>query len=223
MQIFDSIADITHYDTTGSEVVTGGNFLPGQFFKSNEMQVVKTVVDFGSGKTITRMRNQITIAGKLSIERSFENKILTEKVEMQGLSLNDVSIHGTKFIQRSFDPDKGEAHTQMVVEDANIVFENGEVGSWNSESSRKVLINSKTANGPTFSQFVSESNTSITMEDGSVFYSHETLKPLVTNMDCPNRKLVSGILEICYEGNLINVDYGDGECQSQMNITVATY
>ena len=65
-------------------------------FDSLLAKVAKTVIDFGTGVSVTHGSNTVTRAGKIVISRSGTVNNNTETVVFDGYKVNGASIRGTK-------------------------------------------------------------------------------------------------------------------------------
>lgn len=225
-------ATITHYDAAGKVVNfpifatpdgPHGGHSGNQFPELDSLLnlVVKTKVDFGTGVTITKNEQKIIRKGVIVIERKKDGKILTETIEFQNYSVNDIKISGTKKTVSEFDRTTGKGSVISSIANGKIVFAEGESATWTSEKSRKSeIIRGEGGKKPVSGSIVTEVKTKIATASKTI-YSHETTNPLTIDLSCQGRRRgpISGKVETIYRDNTITVDYGNGSCTNQ-TITV---
>jgi hypothetical protein len=229
-------ATITHYDAAGKVVnfpvfaspdgPHGGGHSGNQFPELDSLLnlVVRTKVDFGTGVTITKHEQSITRKGVIVIERKKDGNILTETVEFQNYSVNDIKISGTKKTVSEFDKATGKGSVISSVANGKFVFADGEAATWTSDKTRKSeVIRGEDARKPISGSIVTTVKTKIASSSGAVIYSHETTSPLKVDLSCQGRRRgpIEGKVQTLYRDNTITVDYGNGSCTNQtITITV---
>lgn len=221
-RMLNSIAEITHFDEEGNEVeVDFGDreSRRGSWRSEDSPKVAKTVIDLGDGQTISRRGGEFTVSGKVVIDRSFADDQLTETIDIQNVNLNGAVVSGTKTIIRSFDEEQGQGSSNMTLSDGQIVFADGTIGSWQSQNSRRMTVEVVEGEKPTSAHGFTTSETTITLEDGSVIYAHKIVTPLEMDMECGRRKPKSGELETTFKENFINIDFGEN-CDGGISIII---
>lgn len=217
-------ATVTHYDAAGAVVTLplegdgpqGCSFSGKQFPKSDSLlaTIVKTEIDYGSGSTFKRDSITITRSGKITITRSGDKSNHTEVITFENYLVNGYQIQGTKTRVSTFDSATGSGTSNTSVANGKIIFPDGSVTSWASTKSRVSDITLNDSGKPASGTITTQVNSSVTLSDGTVIYSHKTTAPLVENLACEGRRHgpVSGVLETIYRDDTVVVDYGDGTC-----------
>ncbi len=111
-------ATVTNYDAHGNVVslpvpAKGGpegvSFSGGQFPEMDSLlsKIVKTVVDFGAGVTVTHDTTSITRSGKIIITRTKSGTTHTETITFENYFVNGNAIEGTKTRVNTFDSSTG--------------------------------------------------------------------------------------------------------------------
>lgn len=229
-------ATITHYDAAGNPVVLplpnqngtgpeGASFSGKQFPAMDSLlaKIVKTVVDFGSGITVTRGDNSITREGMITILRSGSANNKTESIGYQNYKVNGILIEGTKTRVSTFDPATGIGSSSTNVSDGKITLADGTVASWTSTRQRSSAIVSDANGKPSSGEIKTEASSVIKLEDGTVIYSNTTTSPITEDLSCgrERRSPVSGTVATVYRTDTVVLDFGDGSCSNRsVSVTI---
>lgn len=222
-------AKVTNYDASGNVIAMpappqngggpeGCSFSGKQFPKFDSLlaKVAKTVIDFGTGVSVTHGSNTVTRAGKIVISRSGTVNNNTETVVFDGYKVNGASIQGTKTRTNTLDTATGIGLSATAVTDGQITFSDGTLAVWTSTKQRKSTITLDSNNRPVSGQIVTDGGTSVKASDGTVIYSHTITKSLVEDIACGGRHHapVSGTIVTVYRADNVSVDFGSGSCDS---------
>lgn len=227
-------ATITHYDASGNQITlpvsnTGGpngcSFSGNQFPLSDSLlsRIAKTVIDFRTGITYKSDSVLITRSGKILISRTGDSNGHTETVIFESYKVNGIGIEGVKTRVSNFDSATGQGTSSTIVRNGKFTFTNGTSASWESVKTRTSDITRSENNGRPTGKIMTEVDTRVATQGGTVLFSNQTTAPLVENIGCSQRRHgpVSGVLETVYRENTIVVDYGDGTCDNRtITITI---
>ena len=227
-------ATVTNYDASGNVVtmapppMNGGgpegcSFSGKQFPKFDSLlaKIAKTVIDYGSGVTMSHGTTSITRSGKMIITRSGSGTTHTEVITFDSYKVNGSLIQGTKTRISTFDATTGNGISSTSVTDGKITFSDGTSATWTSARKRTSSITLDADNRPSSGTISTDGSTVVTGADGTTIYSHNITKTLIENIACgPERHgPVSGVVEAAYKSDKVSVDFGDGSC-SNRTVTV---
>jgi hypothetical protein len=227
-------ATVTNYDQAGNTIAMppppqngggpeGCSFSGKQFPKYDSLltKVAKTVIDFGSGVTVSHQGSSITRSGKITITRNGDKTMLTETVSFDNYKVNGNSIAGTKTRINAFDSSTGSGSSTTNVVNGKITFSDGTVSVWTSTKQRKSNITLDSSGHPASGTITTDGSTVVTGSDGTVIYSHSVTKTITENIACgpKHHGPVSGTVTTVYNTDNIVVDFGDGSCSND-SVTV---
>jgi hypothetical protein len=222
-------AVVTNYDASGNVITMpappqnaggpeGCSYSGKQFPKFDSLlaKVARTVIDFGSGVSVTHGSSTVTRAGKIIISRSGTADNNTETIVFEGYKVNGAAIQGTKTRSNTLDSSTGVGLSTTSVTNGQITFSDGTVAVWASSKQRKSNITLDANNRPVSGQIVTDGGTSVKASDGTVIYSHTITKSLVEDISCGGRHHapVSGTIATVYRTDTVSVDFGSGSCDS---------
>lgn len=229
-------ATVTHYDAAGNKVVLpvpdqngggpeGASFSGKQFPAMDSLlaKIVKTVVDFGTGVTVTRGDNSITREGVITILRSGSANNKTESISYQNYKVNGILIEGTKTRVSTFDSATGIGSSSTNVSNGKITLADGTVASWTSSRQRTSAIVLGATGKPTSGEIKTEANSAVKLADGTVVYSNTTTSPVKEDLSCDRerRSPVSGTVSTTYRTDTVVLDFGDGSCSNRtLSVTI---
>ncbi len=175
-------------------------------------------IDFGDGCTdlrgnVRRGKIIITYSGRRFMPGS------TVVTELEGYFINDVQIEGTRTVTNVSASSESAPKFHIVVTDGKVTWPDGTFALRESDRTREWIR----AENPLDDKHVIEGTASGTSRRGHE-YTVEILEPLVYSRRCAVAEkvfiAVDGVKKLVTEGKEIIINYGDGECDNIVTITI---
>jgi hypothetical protein len=176
------------------------------------------VIDFGDGCTdlrgnVRRGKIIITYSGRRFLPGS------TVVTELEEYYINDVKIEGTRTVTNVSESSESAPKFQIVVTDGKVTWPDGTFALREADRTREWI---RAAN-PLDDQHVVDGTASGTSRKGQE-YTVEITKPLVYKRRCAVENkvfiAVEGTKKLVTDGKAIIIDYGNGECDNVVTITI---
>ncbi len=206
--LIDNAYTYTQTPEAGKSTYDKDTYLPAcvSVTKTFEGNTKKVIIDFGEGCTT---RNDNNVSGKIIMEFTFG---LTDRSVSINYSFEDFFFNGKK-IEGSINKvkirlnDNGNPQA-TITKNIKIIWDDGSFVNVTGERIREWIEGFENRIWSD-NVFLITGKWTITRKDGSVREAVIT-KPLKREMSC--KFLVSGVIEIRKDNNMIKLDYGDGTC-----------
>ncbi|MFM7853137.1 MAG: hypothetical protein ACKO96_14755, partial [Flammeovirgaceae bacterium] len=213
-------ATVTHYDASGNVVTLsipdqnsgapeGASFSGKQFPRYDSLlsKIAKTIVDFGTGVTVTRGDNSVTRSGSITITRTGTTNSKTETVTYSDYKVNGILIEGTKTRVSTFDSATGSGTSNTTVSNGKLTLADGTVATWESNRSRTSSIVLDSSGRPSSGQIKTEATSTVKLGDGTLIYSNSTTTPVIEKIECRKHAPVSGTVTTIYRADTVVLDF----------------
>ncbi len=174
---------------------------------------LEIVLDYGDGCT-TKKEHEAQGKIIIHVDPSIENLTVNMTYSFDDFYINDKKIEGSVEKLRSRSNNIGNPQSQ-VTRNIKIIWEDGAYATIEGQRTREWIDgNDNDLWGDNV--FSITGNWTITKRDGTVFTS-TIIEPLIRTLAC--RFITSGLVEIKTNGELSQLNYGDGECDDMVTIS----
>ena len=178
--------------------------------KDNYLEII---LDYGDGCT-TKKEHEAKGKIIIHVDPSLENLTVNMTYSFDNFYINGKKIEGSVEKLRSRNNNIGNPQSQ-ITRNIKIIWEDGAYSTIEGQRTREWIDgNDNDLWGDNV--FSITGNWTITKRDGSVYTSH-IIEPLIRTLAC--RFMISGLVEIKTNGELSQLNYGDGECDDMATIT----
>jgi hypothetical protein len=174
-------------------------------------------IDFGVGCTDTRgnvRKGAIMIEFK-GIRFMPNSQIITT---LEGYSINDIAIEGTRTVTNTSGSLEVNPKFTITVEDGKITWPDGTFATREASRTREWVR----ALNPLNDEWIVTGSAAGSNRDGST-YIMEITTPLIYKRSCVTSSggiAVKGAKVLTVDGKVITIDYGSGECDRMITITI---
>ncbi|WP_144017484.1 hypothetical protein [Ekhidna lutea] len=174
-------------------------------------------IDYGDGCEI---RGGRVLKGKIIIEYN-ERKLVPGAfriITLEDFFIDEVQVEGTRTLTNISESLDDNLTFNIVLEDGKLTFEDGSTATRDADHTKTWIR----ANNPLNDEFHVEGGASGSNRE-DIRYEVEILEKLVFKRSCRASRVfipVSGIKQITFGDNVAVINFGDGDCDNEVTITI---